>query len=111
MKITENKTHSRALERCTRWIVRIDFYHLRGYQLQCTCKAAARRFHRALLIVANLIQGGSVTIEICSSVNSGCVDLPVVSDSCVNLTGGLSFLNKEISFATIPGGLICTFFQ
>ncbi|KAJ7889485.1 hypothetical protein B0H14DRAFT_2336675 [Mycena olivaceomarginata] len=31
--------------------------------------------------------------------------------SCINLTGGLSFLNKEISTATVPGGFICTFFQ
>ncbi|KAJ7784024.1 hypothetical protein B0H14DRAFT_2474120 [Mycena olivaceomarginata] len=36
---------------------------------------------------------------------------PTVSDTCVNLTGGLSFLNKEISTATVPGGFVCTFFQ
>ncbi|KAJ7018463.1 hypothetical protein C8F04DRAFT_1139989 [Mycena alexandri] len=56
----------------------------------------------------------SVTIEVCSgSLNppNGCVTLPVVSDSCINLTGGLSFLNKEISWAVVPGGFICTFFQ
>ncbi|KAJ7704246.1 hypothetical protein B0H14DRAFT_3903635 [Mycena olivaceomarginata] len=29
----------------------------------------------------------------------------------INLTGGLSFLNKEISTAVVPGGMICTFFQ
>ncbi|KAJ7463999.1 hypothetical protein FB451DRAFT_1492067 [Mycena latifolia] len=55
--------------------------------------------------------GGSATIQVCSSVNTGCVDLPVVSASCINLDGGLSFVNKEISFTTIPGGFICTFFR
>ncbi|KAJ7436412.1 hypothetical protein FB451DRAFT_1417460 [Mycena latifolia] len=53
----------------------------------------------------------SVSIVVCTSVGTGCVTLPVVSDSCLNLTGGLSFLNKEISTAQIPGGFICTFFQ
>ncbi|KAJ6470436.1 hypothetical protein C8R45DRAFT_875215, partial [Mycena sanguinolenta] len=55
----------------------------------------------------------SATIEVCTgSLNpaSGCVTVPVVSDSCVNLTGGLSFLNKEISSALIPNGFICTDF-
>ncbi|KAJ6470430.1 hypothetical protein C8R45DRAFT_1015599 [Mycena sanguinolenta] len=56
----------------------------------------------------------SATIEVCSgSLNpaNGCVTIPVVSDSCVDLTGGLSFLNKEISNALVPGGFICTFFE
>ncbi|KAJ7110407.1 hypothetical protein C8R44DRAFT_883564 [Mycena epipterygia] len=56
----------------------------------------------------------SVTVEVCTgAVNppSGCVNVPVVSDSCVNLTGGLTFLNKEISSAVVSGGFICTFFQ
>ncbi|KAK7044424.1 hypothetical protein R3P38DRAFT_3346800 [Favolaschia claudopus] len=56
----------------------------------------------------------SVTVEVCTgSANppNGCVNVPAVSDSCVNLTGGLSFLNKEISNAVIPGGFICTFFE
>ncbi|KAJ7362403.1 hypothetical protein DFH08DRAFT_322952 [Mycena albidolilacea] len=53
----------------------------------------------------------SATIQVCTSVGTGCVNLPVVSDDCINLTGGLSFLNKEISTATVPGGFICTFFQ
>ncbi|KAJ6525830.1 hypothetical protein DFH09DRAFT_1046338 [Mycena vulgaris] len=55
-----------------------------------------------------------VTVEVCTgaiSPPSGCVNVPVVSDSCVNLTGGLTFLNKEISTAQVPGGFICTFFQ
>ncbi|KAJ7691488.1 hypothetical protein B0H16DRAFT_1486755 [Mycena metata] len=54
----------------------------------------------------------SVTIEICSgSCPTGGVTVPVVSDACINLTGGLSFLNKEISSAVVPGGFVCTFFQ
>ncbi|KAJ7762891.1 hypothetical protein B0H16DRAFT_1528077 [Mycena metata] len=55
----------------------------------------------------------SPTITVCTEVNptNGCVTLPVVSDSCINLTGGLSFLNKAISDATVPDGFICTFFQ
>ncbi|KAJ7576023.1 hypothetical protein C8J56DRAFT_1171853 [Mycena floridula] len=54
------------------------------------------------------------TITICSgAINppSGCVTTPVVSDSCINLTGGLSFLNKEISNASVPPGFVCTFFE
>jgi hypothetical protein len=34
-----------------------------------------------------------------------------LSDTCINLTGGLSFLNKEISTTTVPDGFIRTFFQ
>ncbi|KAJ7689416.1 hypothetical protein B0H17DRAFT_1331757 [Mycena rosella] len=44
------------------------------------------------------------TITVCSgsiSPQNGCLTISVVSDSCVNLTGGLSFLNKEISWAQI----------
>ncbi|KAF7360620.1 hypothetical protein MVEN_00793700 [Mycena venus] len=54
----------------------------------------------------------SVTVEVCTSPGpTGCINLPVVSDSCINFTGGLSFLNKEITVAIVPGGFICTFFQ
>ncbi|KAJ7707504.1 hypothetical protein B0H17DRAFT_1191988 [Mycena rosella] len=54
------------------------------------------------------------TITVCSGTISppnGCLTISVVSDSCVNLTGGLSFLNKEISFAQVPNGFVCTFYQ
>ncbi|KAJ7135542.1 hypothetical protein C8R44DRAFT_952016 [Mycena epipterygia] len=57
------------------------------------------------------VPDASVTIEVCTSVNTGCVTIPVISDDCLNLTGGLTFLDKEISTAQIPGGFICTFFQ
>ncbi|KAJ7897683.1 hypothetical protein B0H14DRAFT_2676519 [Mycena olivaceomarginata] len=53
-----------------------------------------------------------VTVTVCSGgPGVGCAPVPTVSDTCVNLTGGLSFLNKEISTATVPGGFVCTFFQ
>ncbi|KAJ7122179.1 hypothetical protein C8R44DRAFT_785789 [Mycena epipterygia] len=54
------------------------------------------------------------TITVCTgsiTPQNGCVALPVVSDSCINFTGGLSFLNKEVSHAEVPGGFVCTFFE
>ncbi|KAK6995908.1 hypothetical protein R3P38DRAFT_3423938 [Favolaschia claudopus] len=55
----------------------------------------------------------SANIQVCTGVNptAGCINVPAVSDACVNLTGGLTFLNKEITLAVIPGGFICTFFE
>ncbi|PPQ83901.1 hypothetical protein CVT25_000696 [Psilocybe cyanescens] len=51
------------------------------------------------------------TVEVCTgNIGTGCVTIPVVSDSCVNFTGGLSFLNKESSAVVVPGGFVCTFF-
>ncbi|KAJ7186136.1 hypothetical protein C8R46DRAFT_1208214 [Mycena filopes] len=59
------------------------------------------------------VQLASPTVTVCSGITgpSGCVDLPVVSDACINLTGGLSFLNKEISLVTVLPGFVCTFFE
>ncbi|KAJ7653751.1 hypothetical protein B0H17DRAFT_1147013 [Mycena rosella] len=54
------------------------------------------------------------TITVCSgsiSPPNGCLTISVVSDSCVNLTGGLSFLNKEISWVQVPNGFVCTFYE
>ncbi|KAJ7122176.1 hypothetical protein C8R44DRAFT_785786 [Mycena epipterygia] len=54
------------------------------------------------------------TITVCTgtiSPQSGCVAIPINSDSCINFTGGLSFLNKEVSNAQVPGGFVCTFFE
>ncbi|KAF9013812.1 hypothetical protein BDZ89DRAFT_1142446 [Hymenopellis radicata] len=68
----------------------------------------------ALAAVAAAAPLAPATVTVCSgSLNppNGCVTVPVVSDSCVNLTGGLSFLNKEISNAQVPGGFVCTFFE
>ncbi|KAF8999937.1 hypothetical protein BDQ17DRAFT_1543398 [Cyathus striatus] len=43
--------------------------------------------------------------------HNGCVTIPISNDECVNFTGGLTFLNKEVSNAEIPSGLVCTFFS
>ncbi|KAJ7585989.1 hypothetical protein C8J56DRAFT_889555 [Mycena floridula] len=51
----------------------------------------------------------SATITVCSgsiSPAQGCVTVPVVSASCINLTGGLTFLDKEISSASVPAGFL-----
>ncbi|KAF7344323.1 hypothetical protein MSAN_01913200 [Mycena sanguinolenta] len=54
----------------------------------------------------------SAGVEVCTGPPpQGCITIPVVSDDCVNLTGGFSFLNKEITTAVVPNGFICTFFQ
>ncbi|PFH51679.1 hypothetical protein AMATHDRAFT_2785 [Amanita thiersii Skay4041] len=56
----------------------------------------------------------SPSIIICTgslSPPSGCLTVPVVSGECVNLTGGLSFANDELSTARIPGGFVCTFYD
>ncbi|KAJ7290521.1 hypothetical protein C8J57DRAFT_1611450 [Mycena rebaudengoi] len=53
------------------------------------------------------------TVTLCTDGNgvSGCVNIPVNSDTCRSLTGGLSFLNDEVSTAKIPAGFVCTFFD
>ncbi|KAK7436430.1 hypothetical protein VKT23_019142 [Stygiomarasmius scandens] len=54
----------------------------------------------------------SPTITLCTAglTTGACYQLPVVSDQCVSLTGGLTILNKEISSAIIPNGFLCTLF-
>ncbi|THU76387.1 hypothetical protein K435DRAFT_688774, partial [Dendrothele bispora CBS 962.96] len=54
----------------------------------------------------------SPTATFCSGQvgTSDCVAIPVVSDECINFTGGLTILNKEISWAVIPDGFVCTLF-
>ncbi|KAJ7585941.1 hypothetical protein C8J56DRAFT_945883 [Mycena floridula] len=54
----------------------------------------------------------SPTITLCiGSVSppTSCITIPVVSGSCMNLSGGLSPLNKQISGVQVP--FVCTFFQ
>ncbi|KAJ3721375.1 hypothetical protein DFJ43DRAFT_1158717 [Lentinula guzmanii] len=54
------------------------------------------------------------TITACSGAGNppqGCVTIPVVSDDCTDLTGGLSFLNKEITVVTVPDGFVCSFYS
>ncbi|KAF9550752.1 hypothetical protein CPC08DRAFT_715210 [Agrocybe pediades] len=54
----------------------------------------------------------SPNVQVCTgAVGVGCVTIPVSSDSCINFTGGLSFLNKESTSAVIPNGFICSFFS
>ncbi|KAF8981150.1 hypothetical protein BDQ17DRAFT_1263243, partial [Cyathus striatus] len=52
----------------------------------------------------------SPTVEVCTgSINpqNGCVTIPVVSEQCVDFTGGLTFLDKQVSNAEIPDGFVC----
>ncbi|KAF8133512.1 hypothetical protein K438DRAFT_1998140 [Mycena galopus ATCC 62051] len=56
----------------------------------------------------------SASIEVCSGSldpPEGCASLPIVSDSCINFVGGLTFFNKEVSSAEVPGGFVCSFFE
>ncbi|KAJ7611187.1 hypothetical protein FB45DRAFT_320301 [Roridomyces roridus] len=57
----------------------------------------------------------TTTVTVCTGAlnpPAGCVAIPLVSGSCIDLSqGGLNFLNKEISSASVPGGFICTFFE
>ncbi|KAJ7018461.1 hypothetical protein C8F04DRAFT_1198994 [Mycena alexandri] len=75
------------------------------------------KFLLAAAVPALLTLGGefaSPTITACSgTINppDGCVIISVVSASCINLTGNLTSLNKEISWAQVPDGFVCTFFQ
>ncbi|KAJ7436408.1 hypothetical protein FB451DRAFT_1061756 [Mycena latifolia] len=65
----------------------------------------------SLTVHTDVQQDASVSIVVCTSVGTGCVTLPVICDSCINFTGGLSGLNKELTTAQIPVGFNCTFFQ
>ncbi|KAJ3727427.1 hypothetical protein C8R42DRAFT_716888 [Lentinula raphanica] len=71
----------------------------------------------AQLLIADLflqLQLAPATITACSgSLNppNGCVTIPVVSDECTNFTGGLSFLNKEVSNVQVPDGFVCSFYE
>ncbi|KAJ7279393.1 hypothetical protein C8J57DRAFT_1570049 [Mycena rebaudengoi] len=54
------------------------------------------------------------TITVCSGTiipRNGCIDIPIVSDTCRSFTGGLTFLNNQVSNASVPLGYVCTFFD
>ncbi|KAJ7611179.1 hypothetical protein FB45DRAFT_843973 [Roridomyces roridus] len=54
------------------------------------------------------------TITVCTGTlhpSTGCAEIPVLSADCINLVGGLSFFNQEISSAEVPAGFVCTFFR
>ncbi|KAJ7279373.1 hypothetical protein C8J57DRAFT_976349, partial [Mycena rebaudengoi] len=40
-----------------------------------------------------------------------CLDIPINSDTCRSFTGGLSFLNNEVSSARVDAGFVCTFYD
>ncbi|THU83833.1 hypothetical protein K435DRAFT_843894 [Dendrothele bispora CBS 962.96] len=64
-------------------------------------------------VVQERATNASPTVTLCTAAQfSGvCVNVAVVSDQCVNLTGGLTTLNEEVSSAVIPDGFICTMFN
>ncbi|KAJ7279384.1 hypothetical protein C8J57DRAFT_1464810 [Mycena rebaudengoi] len=81
-------------------------------------------FSKSLILFASIAAASALavgptpdvgsTLTVCSgSLNprNGCVDIPINSDDCHSLTGGLSFLNDEISNALVPAGFVCTFFD
>ncbi|EAU32299.1 predicted protein [Aspergillus terreus NIH2624] len=57
-----------------------------------------------------LSHAASPTMVFCKDANFGgtCVNLPVVSDSCVDFKGGLSFLYHEVSSVRVPSGFVCS---
>ncbi|KAJ3552710.1 hypothetical protein NP233_g12815 [Leucocoprinus birnbaumii] len=51
-------------------------------------------------------------VMLCFNANFiGCVTVPVVSDLCVNLAGGLAGWNNDVSSINIPLGFVCTFYD
>ncbi|TFK35299.1 hypothetical protein BDQ12DRAFT_759922 [Crucibulum laeve] len=73
----------------------------------------------SLLVIASatptaLESRASPTVTVCTGSlqpANGCVTIPIVNESCVKFKGGLTFLNKKVSNALIPGGYVCTFFK
>ncbi|KAF8909948.1 hypothetical protein CPB85DRAFT_1435426 [Mucidula mucida] len=88
-----------------------------GYRLQALhLQYVLQIIFTALTLVASASAAAlaPATITACSgSLNpaNGCVTIPVVSDTCTNFTGGLSFLNKEVSNVQVPGGFVCSFYE
>ncbi|KAJ3560306.1 hypothetical protein NP233_g10924 [Leucocoprinus birnbaumii] len=53
-----------------------------------------------------------VSVSICVAPNFvTCITVPTVAGTCVNLVGGLSGWNNEVSSARIQQGFVCTFFD
>ncbi|KAJ7236919.1 hypothetical protein C8J57DRAFT_1529706 [Mycena rebaudengoi] len=73
-------------------------------------------FSKSLILFASITAASALavgptpdvgsTVTVCSDVNgvSGCVNIPINSDDCRSFTGGLSFLNDEVSAAKVPAG-------
>ncbi|KAF8953059.1 hypothetical protein BDZ97DRAFT_2065872 [Flammula alnicola] len=53
------------------------------------------------------------TVNVCENLDNptNCVAIPIVSDQCIDFSGGLSFLDNGVSSATVPDGFVCTFFD
>jgi hypothetical protein len=62
---------------------------------------------------SHMIQDVSVTVRLNPILNfqGPNINVPVVSEQCVDFTGGLTLMNKDLSSAVIPGGFVCTFFM
>ncbi|THU83844.1 hypothetical protein K435DRAFT_971420 [Dendrothele bispora CBS 962.96] len=60
---------------------------------------------------ARVRDGINKTITLCTALNfdGTCVDVP--ASDCVNLVGGLTGLNKEVSSAVVPERTNCTLFS
>ncbi|KAJ7201144.1 hypothetical protein GGX14DRAFT_571716 [Mycena pura] len=60
-----------------------------------------------------LTQRDATTVTVCIHDNPpfDCIALPVVSDECISLIGGLDRYNDELSWAQVPSGYICEFFE
>ncbi|KAJ7676929.1 hypothetical protein DFH06DRAFT_1122214 [Mycena polygramma] len=55
-------------------------------------------------IPSSPVMRATPTITLCAgSLSNGCVGVPVGTDECVNFTARFTFLDKEVSAATIPG--------
>ncbi|KAJ3721138.1 hypothetical protein F5878DRAFT_582842 [Lentinula raphanica] len=71
----------------------------------------------AALVGAQAVSAAALapaTITVCTGAGNppqGCVTIPVVSDECTDFTGGLSFLNKEVTIVEVPDGFVCTFYE
>ncbi|KAH9478429.1 hypothetical protein JR316_0008884 [Psilocybe cubensis] len=86
----------------------------RTFALFVTALVAASAARAKPVVEADNVARGAdaaPTVEVCVDVDGNCVNIPAVSDSCVNFTGGLSFLDKQASAATIPYGFVCTFYK
>jgi hypothetical protein len=61
-------------------------------------------------VLSGLASAASPQVTFCTDVNFGgtCINLPVVSDTCVDFKGGLTVLYHQASSVIIPGGFICT---
>ncbi|KAJ7279394.1 hypothetical protein C8J57DRAFT_1464818 [Mycena rebaudengoi] len=81
-------------------------------------------FSKSLLFFASIAAASALvvgpapdvgeTITVCTgtlSPRAGCIDIPIVSDTCISFTSGLTFLNNQVSNALVPAGYVCTFFD